>query len=86
MLAAVNVGDTKKLAELMRSAVIPLLLAHPDTDVNAKNIYGETPFVVACGGHVSCVREMPKDSRVKVNEPDNGGWTPTPGGCLPWSP
>jgi len=26
------------------SAVIPLLLAHPDIDVNAKNIYGGAPF------------------------------------------
>ena len=24
----------------------------------------------------SCVREMLKDSRVKVNEPTNDGWTP----------
>jgi len=50
--------------------VIPLLLAHPDIDVNAKNKYGHTPFFSAC------VRELLKDSRVKVNEPDNDGWTP----------
>ena len=61
-----------------RSAVIPLLLAHPDIDVNAKNVHGgATPFYLACNGHTSCVREMLKDSRVKVNEPDNSsGWTP----------
>ena len=27
-----------------RSPVSPLLLAHPDIDVNAKNIYGGAPF------------------------------------------
>jgi len=60
-----------------RSAVIPLLLAHPDVDVNVKNKDGWTPFFRACdGGHPSCVREMLKDSRVKVNEPTNIGRTP----------
>ena len=29
-----------------RSAVIPLLLAHPDIDVNVKDNYGCTPFIV----------------------------------------
>ena len=59
-----------------RSAVIPLLLAHPDIDVNLKNKYGKTPFYYACFGNTSCVREMLKDSRVKVNEPKNEGCTP----------
>ena len=60
-----------------RSAVIPLLLAHPDIDINVKNSSGSTPFSYAClGGDTSCVREMLKDSRVKVNEPSNDGWTP----------
>ena len=60
-----------------RSAVIPLLLAHPDIDVNVKDRGGSTPFLVACGeGGISCVCEMLKDSRVKVNEPDNYGETP----------
>ena len=104
MLAAVESGDAKKLAELIRqdpgfevnmavggagqtllhyacdenhrSAVIPLLLAHPDMDVNVKDRSGYTPFSYACGGRPSCVREMLKDSRVKVNEPDNDGHTP----------
>ena len=105
MLAAVNSGDAKKLAELIRqdpgfnvnmdqngngntllhyaceddsrSAVIPLLLAHPDIDVNVKGIDGRTPFIYACCGSISCARELLKDSRVKVNEPDkNGGLTP----------
>ena len=72
MLAAVERGDAKELAKLMRhdpgfnvnmlvdgdgwtllhyacgedqrSAVIPLLLAHPDIDVNLKDSYGYTPF------------------------------------------
>ena len=60
-----------------RSAVIPLLLAHPDVDVNMKNVYGCTPFLYACAnGRTSCVREMLKDSRVKLNEPNKNGNTP----------
>jgi len=106
MLAAVQRGDAKNLAELMRqdpgfdvnmeqdgggftllhnacleshrSPVIPLLLAHPDVSVNAKSRYaGFTPFYCACRyGHHSCVREMLKDSRVKLYKPDNDGRTP----------
>ena len=34
-----------------------------------------TPFS-ACSGNPSCVREMLKDSRVKVNEPDDDESTP----------
>jgi len=59
-----------------RSAVIPLLLAHPDIDVNLKDSYGWTPFYYACCGRTSCVREMLKDPRVNLNEPGNDGHTP----------
>ena len=59
-----------------RSAVIPILLAHPDIDVNVKDRDGATPFFWACYGHTSCVREMLKDSRVKVSEPNRFGTTP----------
>jgi len=59
-----------------RSAVIPFLLAHPDIDANMKTKYGNTPFHLACGGGTSCVREMLKDSWVKVNEPNKDGTTP----------
>jgi len=104
MLAAVQNGDARELAKLMRqdpcfnvnmrldgdkfsllhhacdedgrSAVIPLLLAHPDIDVNRKNKYGSTPFYCACFGYTSSVREMLKDSRVKVNERNSYGYTP----------
>ena len=31
------------------SAVIPLLLAHPDIDVNVKDVYGGTPFFWPAG-------------------------------------
>jgi len=59
------------------SPVIPLLLAHPDIDVNAKNGNGYTPFSIAsASGFVSSVREMLKDSRVNLNEPDNYGYAP----------
>jgi len=104
MLAAVESGEAKELAELIRqdpgfkvnmdheygytllhvacvgnnrTAVIPLLLADPDIDVNVKNVNGWTPFLFACRyGSTSCVREMLKDSRVKVSEPDTDGRTP----------
>jgi len=105
MLTAVEKGDARKLAELIRqdpdynvnmvldddgftllhhackasdhcSPMIPLLLAHPDIDVNLKDSYGWTPFWYACCGLPSCVREMLKDPRVKVNEPNNSGQTP----------
>jgi len=46
--------------------VIPLLLAHPDIEVNLKDIYGWAPFDYACNGNTSCVREMLKDSRVEL--------------------
>ena len=59
------------------SAVIPLLLAHPDIDVNAKDKSGSTPFSSAiANAATSCVREMLKDSRVIVNERDKDGCTP----------
>jgi len=59
------------------SPVIALLLSHPDIDVNVKNNAGWTPFYyTCCYGHTSCVRELLKDSRVKVNEPDNLGRAP----------
>jgi len=59
-----------------RSAVIPILLAHPDINVNVKDKDGQTPFYCACSGYTSCVRELLKDSRVKVNEPDEYEQTP----------
>ena len=34
--------------ESSSSPVIPLLLAHPDIDVNVKGADGETPFKSAC--------------------------------------
>ena len=59
------------------SAVIPLLLAHPDIDVNLKETVGLALFYLACAyGYTSCVREMLKDSRVNPNEPTNEGSTP----------
>jgi len=63
--------------ENLRSAVIPLLLAHPDINVNVKDENGWTLFWIACyNGRTPCVRELLKDSRVRVNEPANEGSTP----------
>jgi len=54
-----------------------LLLAQPNIDVNLKTKNGSTPFCIACeDGSTSCIREMLKDSRVKVNEADREGHTP----------
>jgi len=59
------------------SPVIPLLLAHPDIDVNVKSTGGQTPFYYPClRGSTSSAREMLKDSRVNVNKPRNDGITP----------
>jgi len=43
-------GDWRTLLHLAclrdrRSAVIPLLLAHPDIDVNSRDRFGRTPFI-----------------------------------------
>jgi len=56
-------------------AIVSILLAHPDIDVNLKDYEGQTPFMFASGGYVSCVREMLKDSRMKANEPEDVGFT-----------
>ena len=59
------------------SHMIPLLLVHPDIDVNWKTQSENTPFMLACyRGGTSCVRLLLKDSRVKVNERNNVGRTP----------
>ena len=63
--------------ESSRSAVVPVFLAHPDINVNVKDKNGWTPFNFAClYGATSCVRELLKDSRVKVNEPATNGYAP----------
>ena len=62
--------------EDISSPVIPLLLAHPGIYVNVKDKEGRTPFYWACCRSPSCIREMLKDSRVNVNEPDDDGITP----------
>jgi len=56
---------------------VGMLVAHPDIDVNLKNIFGGTSFLVACGnGHAACVRLLLHDLRVLINEPDSNGYTP----------
>jgi len=58
-------------------SAVSVLLAHPDIDVNLKNMDGDTPFGNACyHGNTSCVQEMLKDSRVNVNEVNQYGCTP----------
>ena len=57
--------------------IVSILLAHPDIDVNLRDTYGNTPFGISCvNGSTSCVREMLKDSRVELNEPDESGNPP----------
>jgi hypothetical protein len=63
--------------EYGRSSIVPLLLAHPDINVNQKNNWGGTPLLLACvEGHTRVVRLMLKDARVLINEPSNSGYTP----------
>ena len=57
-------------------SVVSILLAHPGISPNLKQKDGSTPFYYACCGRPSCVREMLKDSRVKVNDSDRNGYTP----------
>jgi ankyrin repeat protein len=57
--------------------VVSLLLAHPDLDVNSKNVHEYVPFLYACGNErTDCAQLLLKDARVKVNEPTNDGYTP----------
>ena len=58
-------------------AIVSLLLAHPDIDVNLKEAYGCTPFYWACSnGRTSCVLLLLEESTIRVSEPSNGGYTP----------
>ena len=60
-----------------RDAIVSILLAHPDIDVNQKDDDGYTAFMWACtNGKSVCVRLLLGDSRVEVNEPRNDGSTP----------
>jgi len=57
--------------------VVKLLLAHPNIDVNMKNISGQTPFSIGCWqGRVTVVRVLLKDPRVDISLDDNDGRTP----------
>ena len=58
-------------------AIVAVLLAHPNIDINQKANDGWTPFHDVCWkGHASCARLLLKDSRINVNERDNSGKTP----------
>ena len=58
-------------------AIISILLAHPDIDVNRQNESGRTTFMIAClNESISCIRVLLTDARVKVSEPDLEGSTP----------
>ena len=57
--------------------VVKLLLAHPNINVNLKNMEGQTPLSFGCElGKVSVVRLLLKDPRVDITLDDNGGRTP----------
>jgi len=58
-------------------AIASILLAHPDIDVNQKNVDGDTPFANVCAERLtSCVPLLLKDSRVSVLELNGFGSTP----------
>jgi len=79
----VNWSDSPGWAVLQRASknghegIVAILLAHPDIDVNQRDKYGgATPFIVACrNGRTSCVRLLLQDSRVRVNQPNDSGYT-----------
>lgn len=76
-----NMDDSESTAlsvacRLLHENIIPLLLAHPDMDLNQK-IAGETLFGWGCSqGKIACVRMLLRDGRVNLNMPDNLGFTP----------
>ena len=58
-------------------AIVSLLLAHADSDVNKKSAGGGTPFMFACAsGATLCVRLLLKDPRVNINEKDSNRFSP----------
>jgi len=58
-------------------AVVTMLLAHPDIDVNQMNDDGWTPFLIASfNGHSSCAGLLLKDPRVITRNPNQSGSTP----------
>jgi len=66
--------------------IVKLLLAHPNIDVNLKDIFGRPPISYGCyGGFVSVVQVLLKDPRVDVTLDDNNGCTPLVGIQL-WVP
>ena len=73
--------------EYDRVDLISLILAHPQIDVNQKNIDGVTPFLVCCHrNQLEIVKLLLKDSRVDINMTDDYNHTPlwyaSSSGCL----
>jgi len=56
--------------------IVSILLAHPNIDVNPKNDWKETPFMLACSDGKTSYVCLLKDSRVNIDEPDGDGHTP----------
>jgi len=56
-------------------AVIPLLLARSNINVNARNCWGRTPFMVACSKQGGCARLLAADPRVDINAVTKNGIT-----------
>jgi hypothetical protein len=54
-----------------------VLLAHPQINVNQRDIIGSTPFLAGCRfGKVEVVKILLKDSHVDINMADDDGCTP----------
>jgi ankyrin repeat protein len=68
----------QKATQEDHAGVAALLLAHPGFDVNQKDLFGGTPFLVACYyGATSVARLLLKDLRTKnFNEPESQRSTP----------
>jgi len=72
-----NTSHLHQACERGFSESVSILLAHPDIDVNLKDVNGWTPFMYACSHYrSSCVRVLLGDARVRPNEPNKYGSTP----------
>jgi ankyrin repeat protein len=57
--------------------MVSVLLVHSQINVNQKNNYGSTPFLLGClNGRVKVVKILLKDSRVDINMADHDECTP----------
>ena len=71
-MTALRIAAFRNLADIVKA-----LLAHPHINVNQKDKYEDTPFLIGCqDGSMSVVRVLLKDPRVNVTLENGFGCTP----------